>query len=274
MGWGFGRWSHGTEYAMLLWDMPGCEGDIPSCAVGKAAMTGDGRTFGGIRWLESYLCMDKIQPNGKMFQCAPEYYSYTTMFNPMACVEVYFAQIFMYDSTHYTGLAPFLPFDDAELCATSYAATIEAYIGAYFASDIKTSYDGIVQAEDATTQEDFMMLMGYYGAWTLFYVHMTYPNYPMCGLGYGHYEKMSPMAPMGSNAALDMIKIVEANLPGVNDIIGYVDEATGSRTRTVSEKKSEGKSEKMVPVASEGRIYTPTTVSIGSVAAPPRGRGK
>merc|ERR1712146_874231 len=86
-------------------------------------------------------------------------------------------QTYLYDSTSYAGWAPFIPFENVGECTTSYAATVQAYFFTYLASDIESVRDPIGSIDSI---EDALMVMAFYAAWGLFYIHQTYPNYAMC----------------------------------------------------------------------------------------------
>merc|ERR1711904_418763 len=107
---------------MVLFDMPDCFAEPPMCASGQVQATNPQR-YQGLDKLDMYLCTQGVTGSAIMYQCAPEYYSYTNLFNPFPCVEVLFAQAFLDDSSYYTGFAPFIPFEDVDICGLSYGAT-------------------------------------------------------------------------------------------------------------------------------------------------------
>merc|ERR1719375_306640 len=220
IGFGFGRWSHMTEYAMVLFDMPGCKSVFPQCSDGLVASTSP-YPIGAGNKLEGYLCDMGVQASAKMFMCAPEYYSYTNMMNPFPCVETILAQTYLYDSTSYAGWAPFIPFENVVECTTSYVATVEAYFLTYLASDIESVRNPL---GNINSGEDALMLLGFYAAWGVFYVHQTYPNYAMCvssGSGYGDYEHMSGPVKPSENGVQDVMGSVGSNIPGFDDVISW-----------------------------------------------------
>merc|ERR1712118_101838 len=103
-----------------------------------------------------------VQASGLVMMCAPEYYSYTNILNPIPCIEVLFAQTYLYDQANGgwwgQAAAPFIPFEDLEECTTSYFATVDAYFAAYLASDI-ASYPGIeTDMEDIQTVEEGLIM--------------------------------------------------------------------------------------------------------------------
>merc|ERR550514_348037 len=82
MGYGFGNWAHATQYGLLLFDMPGCKmPSVPECSFGTIPE----RQAEGIA---SHVCSKGVTASGKLFMCAPEYYTYTHLANPFPCVEV------------------------------------------------------------------------------------------------------------------------------------------------------------------------------------------
>lgn len=216
MGFGFGHWSHMTEYAMVLFDMPGCKGKfkIPECAQPTASpMTGNR--------IDGYLCDMGVVASGKFFMCAPEYYSYTNIFNPFPCFETILAQTYLYDPTSYAGWAPFIPFENVEECTTSYVATVQAYFFTWLASDIESVRDPIGSIDSV---EDALMVMAFYAAWGLFYIHQTYPNYAMCvssGSGYGDYTYMDGPVKPSENGVDDILAKVGYNIVGFDDVISW-----------------------------------------------------
>merc|ERR1712167_280559 len=156
--------------------------------------------------IERYLCSQGTQMSGKFFMCAPEYYSYTNMMNPFPCIETIFAAMYLFDSSSYAGWAPFIPFENVEQCTTSYTATVEAYFFTYLASDIESVRQPL---QNINTGEDALMVLGFYAAWGLFYVHQTYPNYAMCvshGTGYGMYKYMDGPVHPKENGVMDVMK--------------------------------------------------------------------
>merc|ERR1719230_2404257 len=71
LGYGFGNWAHATQYGLLLFDMPGCRGpEVPGCSFGTI---GGGLEEG----IVSHTCSNDVTASGKVFMCAPEYYSHT-----------------------------------------------------------------------------------------------------------------------------------------------------------------------------------------------------
>jgi hypothetical protein len=217
MGFGFGRWSHATEYAMLLFDMPGCKDAFPDCASRLARSTSRAPMGGDV---DSYLCdAHDVAASGKFFMCAPEYYSYTNMMNPFPCVETIMAQTYLVDSSSFAGWAPFIPFENVVECTTSYAATVQAYFFTYLASDIESVRNPLANIQD---YEDALMVLGFYAAWGVFYVHQTYPNYAMCvssGSGYGEYSHMNGPVHPSENG----VKDVAVKIPGFGDVISWFD---------------------------------------------------
>jgi hypothetical protein len=280
LGFGLTQWAHGTEFGMLLFDMPGCRGaQWPACSRDMASSSHPMVQRG---MMEEYLCESDVRASGIMFQCAPEYYSYTNMMNPFPCVEVIFAQAFLYDQQHdawFSYFSPFIPFEDLEECATSYTATVDAYFAAYLASDI-ASVPGIeTDFQDITGAEDAMIMMGYYAAWGLMYVHMTYPNYALCvdanfgEYGYGDYQHMNAPVKAGDNGFEEMADTVLAEIPSMeeayDEVVSWFD---GAGAKKAGGKKG-GKVEEARPVAKEEakKITTPDFMPISFV---PQGRGK
>jgi hypothetical protein len=217
LGFGLTQWAHGTEFGMLLFDMPGCKSAFPDCASRLARSTSRAPMGGDV---DSYLCdAHDVAASGKFFMCAPEYYSYTNMMNPFPCVETIMAQTYLVDSSSFAGWAPFIPFENVVECTTSYAATVQAYFFTYLASDIESIRNPLANIQD---YEDALMVLGFYAAWGVFYVHQTYPNYAMCvssGSGYGEYSHMNGPVHPSENG----VKDVAVKIPGFGDVISWFD---------------------------------------------------
>merc|ERR1719502_2416088 len=199
---------------MVLFDMPGCTSAFPMCDTGvKSQETGAP--------ISMYLCDQGVQASAKFLMCAPEYYSYTNMMNPFPCVETILAQSYLYDPSSYAGWAPFIPFENVVQCTTSYAATVEAYFFTYLASDVESIRDPVGNIQSV---EDALMVMAFYAAWGVFYVHQTYPNYAMCvssGSGYGDYAYMDKPVTPSENGVKDVLSAVSGNIPGFDDVISW-----------------------------------------------------
>merc|ERR1711988_265267 len=96
-----------------------------------------------------------------------------------------------------------------------------AYFYTYLASDIASVRQPISSMDSI---EDALMVMAFYAAWGIFYVHMTYPNYSMCvssGSGYGEYEFMDGPVTPSENGVADVMDVVAGNLPGFDDVISW-----------------------------------------------------
>jgi hypothetical protein len=250
MGFQYGQWSHGTQYGMLLYDMSGCNSGTPACANGMVESTGHpgllheaGPYAGQPEALPHYLCESGVQPSGKMFQCNSEYYSYTNMFNPVPCVEVLIAQMYLYDKhmgdAHYPGdaLSPFIPHEDFDYCSSSYTATVEMYYSVYLAADIgsipamETDLQDIVDSNGNYDETELLMAVGYWAAWGLIYIHMAYPNYPLCTSGnndfYGDaFQMRGPVGPK-SNGVADSLSAVKKAIPTFDDMVSWYEDADG-----------------------------------------------
>merc|ERR1711988_954058 len=237
IGFQMGEWSHGTQYGLLLFDLEECAGRSPRCSMGTVESTG--MVYEGVgtpEALPDFLCSSGVMPSAKMFQCNPEYYSYTNMFNPVPCLEVLLAQVYLYDkflgdaSYPADSLPPFLPFEDYDLCAASYTATVSMYYELYLAADIamfpamETDFQDILDTKYYSDNE-LMIAIGYWAVWSLIYVHMSYPNYPLCvdeGTPfYGAGGKMEGMvSPYANGVASDLDKIKDA-IPEWDEIISW-----------------------------------------------------
>jgi len=250
MGFQYGMWSHGTQYGLLIYDMPGCEAEAPACSAGTIMSTGEpeallggpGPYMGRPGALPYYLCESGVQSSGTMFSCNAEYYSYTNMFNPAPCLEVVIAQLYLYDKylgdAHYPAdaLSPFIPFEDYDYCATSYTATVGMYYGIYLASDIasipalETDFQDIVDTDGTYDEDEMTVAIGYWAAWGLIYVHMAYPNYPLCVndvigepfYGDGFNMLNGPVHPNKNGVADSMDAILEA-IPDYDEVESWYD---------------------------------------------------
>lgn len=80
----------------------------------------------------------------------------------------------------------------------------------------------IMQDSKSVAIDDLATVVMFYAAWGLFFIHMTYPNYPLCvdpGTGgYGQYEYMEPQT-LQDNAVLNALDKVQENLPSGDEII-------------------------------------------------------
>merc|ERR1711907_549490 len=154
-----------------------------------------------------------------------EYYSYTNMFNPVPCLEVLLAQVYLYDkflgdaAYPADSLPPFIPFEDYDLCAASYTATVAMYYEIYLAADIgmfpamETDFQDILDTQYYNDNE-LMLAIGYWAVWSLIYVDMGTPFY-------GAGEKMrEPVSPYANGVAKDLDKIKEA-IPEWGEIVSW-----------------------------------------------------
>merc|ERR1719502_1548967 len=165
--------------------------------------------------LYSYLCDNAdVMPSGYKLtgSASAKYYSYMNMFNPMPCAEVLISNVYESLKTNGINLAPgmepFKPLETFAECTETYLGTIKAYYGTYLASDLEAFRGGKDWEEDWLEHTTFVL------AWGLMYVHMTYPNYPLCATkGYGDYTYMG-----GKGFDKDPVETftdkLQAHLPG------------------------------------------------------------
>merc|ERR1711871_972184 len=220
-------WEHATEKALLLFDMPttSCRNaKTPSCAQITSGVTTttrapvnwffDKSTDYAVSQLHDFLCDEyDVIPSGYMFygKSGYSYFSYMNMFNPMPCAEVLISNVYESLKTNGINLAPgmepFKPLETFAECTETYLGTIKAYYGTYLASDLEAFRGGKDWEEDWLEHTTFVL------AWGLMYVHMTYPNYPLCSTykGYGSYRFMGGDSP---DPAADFIETIKYHLPG------------------------------------------------------------
>merc|ERR1711871_837806 len=220
------KWEHTTAKALLLYDMPMTRcfsAGTPSCVSESGAYLTDSALDADwanmvdeqLSELHSFLCTGyDVKPSGYMFSgpAAKTYYSYMNMFNPMPCAEVLVSNI--YESLVANGVAilgdeaPFVPKETFAECTESYLGTVKAYFKTYLASDLEGFRGGKNWETDYLEHTTFVL------AWGLMYVHMTYPNYPLCATkGYGDYTYMG-----GKGFDKDPVETftdkLQAHLPG------------------------------------------------------------
>jgi len=222
------KWAHATEFGMMLYDFPmtSCRSKLPSCATtstGTAVIPRDttGWTTDFTFQMEmddatgsihEFLCDDyDVQPSavtmsgnkGKL------YYSYMNMFNPMPCAEVLVSNVYESLKTNgitvAAGLEPFVPAETFYECTETYLGTLKAYYTTYLASDLE-EFRG-----DKDWETDWLEHSTFVLAWGLMYVHLTYPNYPLCG---GKYGVNAFYGGDSTDPANDFVQIIKQHLPG------------------------------------------------------------
>merc|ERR1711968_346899 len=220
-------WEHKTEEALLLFDMPmsACYNpETPSCAMTTGAPYNTRsyvpwsfrwETNMGVDSLHNFLCDSyDVKASGYLLsgKKSETYFSYMNMFNPMPCAEVLVSNV--YESLKTNGIqlapmnAPFVPLENFAECTETYLGTVKAYYKTYLASDL----EGFRGSKD--WEEDWLEHTTFVLAWGLMYVHMTYPNYPLCATkGYGDYTYMG-----GKGFDKDPVETftdkLQAHLPG------------------------------------------------------------
>merc|ERR1712146_722365 len=83
--------------------------------------------------------------------------------------------------------------------------TIKAYYKLYLASDL----EGVRGAKD--WEEDWLEHTTFVLSWGLMYVHLTYPNYPLCE-GYGDFSYMKDA--IDEDPAQTFVNKIKTHLPG------------------------------------------------------------
>jgi hypothetical protein len=186
--WG-SQWVHATEKAYLLGDTPGCSFS-PSSASSAGYNYWAANYMPTLSDIYTFVCADyDVTQSSQLFggKTGATYYSYFTFFNPFPCADVILGETYkiLSKSLSWYGPKPFVPFETAEECVTSFTGTMDAYFATFTGMFMVDSR--VIDLED---QGDMIQAMTFFGNFGLSYVHSTYPFYVL-GEEYGEEMEAS-----------------------------------------------------------------------------------
>merc|ERR1711988_531566 len=115
--------------------------------------------------LKSFLCsLYKVQPNNWK-TTVTNYYSYSNALTYFPCQETIISSVLQ----TFGKVAGWTPYETIGECASTYTASVKAYAKTFAASGLSSQW---------TDRKDSYYIM-MYSLWGLFWIHSTYPNYPM-----------------------------------------------------------------------------------------------
>jgi len=173
-----GLWDHAIKDSYMLYDTldEDCVGGVftydptaytmadydPTYVAMNSASDKYGKT---IRKLKKFLCDSYSVKTNNWETSIENYYSYSNALTVFPCQETVFGAVMMI----FGSVNGWTPYETIGECTATYVATVKAYGKTFSASGLKTQWT------DRKNQYWLMM----YSMWGLFWIHSTYPNYPM-----------------------------------------------------------------------------------------------
>jgi len=172
-----GLWNHATSVSYMLYDTldEGCSGGNfdydpttymmvdydPSYVATNAVPDKYAKDVD----LKSFLCsVYDVKPNNWK-TTVTNYYSYSNALTYFPCQETIVSSVMQTLGK----VAGWTPYESIGECASTYTATVKAYGKIFAASGLSSQW---------TDRKDSYYIM-MYSLWGLFWIHSTYPNYPM-----------------------------------------------------------------------------------------------